>query len=242
MRLSVIIPAYNEGKHIRANLIEISDALAVISDEVEILVVNDGSSDNTKSEILSLSNDYPSIKYAGYDVNRGKGGAIKHGVEMATGDVIGFIDADLDLSPNHIINYYSYMKNSDCDIVIGSKMHKDSKLDYPPARKFFSWGYYVLLKVLFGMSIKDTQTGVKMYKASFIKKVTPLLKVTGYAFDIEILALCNHEGARIDEQPVEIVFRREEAFGRIKVKDIWKMFTDTVGIWWNLRVTRSYFK
>ena len=242
MKLSVIIPAYNEGKHIKANLFEISDALVAIDDEVEILVVNDGSSDNTKSEIIEASNERPEIIYAGYDVNRGKGGAIKHGVEQASGDVIAFIDADLDLSPKHIIDYYAHMKESNCDIVIGSKMHKDSKLDYPPARKFFSWGYYVLLKILFGMSIKDTQTGVKMYKSKFIKKVTPALRVSGYAFDIEILALCNHDGAKIDEMPVEIIFRREESFGRIRFKDIWKMFTDTIGIWWNLRVVRSYFK
>ncbi len=242
MKLSVIIPAYNEGKHIKANLLEISDALAVINDEVEILVVNDGSSDNTKSEIFEASKERSHIIYAGYDVNRGKGGAIKHGVEQATGDVIAFIDADLDLSPKHIIDYYAHMQETNCDIVIGSKMHKVSKLNYPPARKFFSWGYFVLLKILFGLNIKDTQTGVKMYKSGFIKKVAPMLRVSGYAFDIEILALCNHDGARIDEMPVEIIFRREESFGRIKFKDIWKMFTDTISIWWNLRIIRSYFK
>jgi len=242
MNLSVIIPAFNEGKHIKANLALICDALAAIGDEVEILVVNDGSSDNTQSEIMEAISNHPEVIYAGYDVNLGKGGAIKHGIEMATGDIIAFIDADLDLSPKHLVDYYSYMKSEDCDIVIGSKMHKDSKLDYPAARRFFSWGYYVLLKMLFGMNIKDTQTGVKMYKAGFLKKVLPYLKVSGYAFDIEILALCNHEGARIAEQPVEIVFSRDESFGRIRFKDIWKMFTDTIGIWWNLRVVRSYFK
>ncbi|MCQ2516100.1 MAG: glycosyltransferase [Saccharofermentans sp.] len=242
MKLSVIIPAYNEGKHIRANLIAVSEAFIGISDEVEVLVVDDGSTDNTKDEILSVTKDHSDIIYAGYDTNRGKGGAIKHGVEKATGDVIAFLDADLDLSPKHIVDYYAHMKNTNCDIVIGSKMHKDSKLDYPPARKFFSWCYFAMLKILFGLSIKDTQTGVKMYKAEYIKKVTPLLRVSGYAFDIEILALCNHEGAKIDEMPVEIIFRREESFGRIKFKDIWKMFIDTFGIWWNLRVVRSYFK
>lgn len=242
MKLSVIIPAYNEGKHIKVNLIEISNTLKAINDEVEILVVNDGSLDNTKSEIIEASKTCPEIIYAGYDTNRGKGGAIKHGVEVATGDVIAFIDADLDLSAKHIVDYYAYLKKTNCDIVIGSKMHKDSKLDYPPARKFFSWGYFVLLKLLFGMSIKDTQTGVKMYKAEYIKRIAPLLKVNGYAFDIEILALCSHEGAKIDEMPVEIVFRRDESFGRIRFKDIWKMFTDTLSIWWNLRIKRSYFK
>ena len=242
MKFSVIVPAYKEGKTIKDNLLEIRRALLESVDSFEILAVNDGSPDNTKEQIMEAAALYPEIKYAGYDKNRGKGGAIKHGVSEASGDVIGFIDADLDIDPSHLVRYYDHMEQTGCDVVIGSKMHKDSKLDYPPMRRFVSWGYFIILKVLFGMNIKDTQTGVKLYKASLIKKVAPMLKVKGYAFDIEVLALCAHEGAVIDQMPVEIVFKRNASFGRIKIGDIFKMFFDTVGIWWNLRIRRSYFK
>ena len=242
MKLSVIVPAYNEEKVIKESLLEIRKALADNVESFEILAVDDGSSDGTKEKILEASSECSEIVYAGYEVNRGKGGAIKHGVEEAKGDVIGFIDADLDLSPDHLVRFIKHMDESDCDVVIGSKMHKDSKLDYPPLRRFVSWGYYIILKILFGMKIKDTQTGVKIYKSSFIKKVAPLLRVSGYAFDIEVLALCSHEGAKIDEMPVEIVFKRNASFGRISIGDIFKMFGDTLGIWWNLRIRRSYFK
>ena len=242
MKFSVIVPAYKEGKTIKDNLLEIRKALLESVDSFEILAVNDGSPDNTKEQIMEAAALYPEIKYAGYDKNRGKGGAIKHGVSEASGDVIGFIDADLDIDPSHLVRYYGHMEQTGCDVVIGSKMHKDSKLDYPPMRRFVSWGYFIILKVLFGMNIKDTQTGVKLYKASLIKKVAPMLKVKGYAFDIEVLALCAHEGAVIDQMPVEIVFKRNASFGRIKIGDIFKMFFDTVGIWWNLRIRRSYFK
>ena len=242
MKFSVIVPAYKEGKTIKDNLLEIRKALLESVDSFEILAVNDGSPDNTKEQIMEAAALYPEIKYAGYDKNRGKGGAIKHGVSEASGDVIGFIDADLDIDPSHLVRYYEHMEQTGCDVVIGSKMHKDSKLDYPPMRKFVSWGYFVILKVLFGMNIKDTQTGVKLYKASLIKKVAPMLKVKGYAFDIEVLALCAHEGAVIDQMPVEIIFKRNASFGRIKIGDIFKMFFDTVCIWWNLRIRRSYFK
>ena len=242
MKFSVIVPAYKEGKTIKDNLLEIRKALLESVDSFEILAVNDGSPDNTKEQIMEAAALYAEIKYAGYDKNRGKGGAIKHGVSEASGDVIGFIDADLDIDPSHLVRYYDHMEQTGCDVVIGSKMHKDSKLDYPPMRRFVSWGYYIILKVLFGMNIKDTQTGVKLYKASLIKKVAPMLKVKGYAFDIEVLALCAHEGAVIDQMPVEVVFKRNASFGRIKIGDIFKMFFDTVGIWWNLRIRRSYFK
>lgn len=242
MRLSVIVPAYNEGATIKQNLLEIKKALKTYVDSFEILAVDDGSSDNTKEQILEAASTDPEIVYAGYEKNRGKGGAIKHGVSEARGDVIGFIDADLDISPDHLVRYLEHMEQTGCDVVIGSKMHKESKLDYPPLRKFVSLGYYIGLKILFGMNIKDTQTGVKLYKASLIKKVAPLLKVKGYAFDIEALALCAHEGARIDPMPVEIVFKRNASFGRISLGDIFKMLFDTIGIWWNLKIRRSYFK
>ncbi|MCR5047680.1 MAG: glycosyltransferase family 2 protein [Saccharofermentans sp.] len=242
MKFSVIVPAYKEGKTIKDNLLEIRKALLESVDSFEILAVNDGSPDNTKEQIMEAAALYPEIKYAGYDKNRGKGGAIRHGVSEAKGDIIGFIDADLDIDPSHLVRYYEHMEQTGCDVVIGSKMHKDSKLDYPPMRRFVSWGYFIILKVLFGMNIKDTQTGIKLYKAPLIKKVAPMLKVKGYAFDIEVLALCAHEGAVIDQMPVEIVFKRNASFGRIKIGDIFKMFFDTVGIWWNLRIRRSYFK
>lgn len=242
MRLSVIVPAYNESAVIKDSLIEIKKALEGNVESYEILAVNDGSSDNTKEAILEVARENPEIVYAGYEVNRGKGGAIKHGVSEAAGDVIGFLDADLDIAPDHLVRYLNRMDETGCDVVIGSKMHKESKLDYPPMRRFVSWGYYVILKILFGMNVKDTQTGVKLYKAPLIKKVAPMLRVKGYAFDIEALVLCDHEGAVIEQMPVEIVFKRKDSFGRIKLGDIFRMFGDTVGIWWNLKIRRSYFK
>ena len=241
-KFSVIVPAYNEGESIKENLLKIAQTLDSGVASYEILAVNDGSSDNTKQQIMEAAAVNPNIIYAGYDKNRGKGGAIKHGVELAKGDIIGFIDADLDISPDHLVRYLKHMEQTGCDVVIGSKMHKDSKLDYPPLRKFVSFGYFIGLKILFGMSIKDTQTGVKLYRASLIKKVSPLLKVKGYAFDIEVLALCAHEGAVIEQMPVEIVFKRNASFGRIRLGDIFKMLFDTIGIWWNLNIRRSYFK
>ena len=242
MKFTVIVPAYNEGERIRENLIEIADTLKPSCDDYEILAVDDGSKDNTKEQILAASSADPAIKYAGYDKNRGKGNAIKHGVGLASGDIIGFIDADLDISANHLVTYLKHMNESGCDVVIGSKMHPESKLNYPPIRKFVSLGYYTILKILFGMRIKDTQTGIKIYKGDLIRKVVPKLRVKGYAFDIEILALCAGLGGRIDEMPVEIVYRRERSFGRIRIMDIVRMFFDTVGIWWNLKIRRSYFK
>ena len=240
--LSIIVPAYNEGEHISENLEIIDKSISRITSDYEIVAVNDGSSDNTGDEIARVALANPHIRDCGYEVNRGKGGAVTWGIENSKGDIVGFVDADLDLSPDMFAGYVKAMQETDADIVIGSKMHKDSKLEYPFARKVFSICYYIMLKVLFGLKCHDTQTGIKLYKGDLIRKIAPLRKIEGFAFDIELLALANKCGAKLVEMPVELNFTRGQSFGRIKFKDVWKMFTDTWKIWWNLRIKKSYFK
>lgn len=240
--LSIIVPAYNEGEHIYDNLMVIDKALNAFCSDYEILAVSDGSKDNTASEVARAARDNSNIKDCSYENNRGKGGAIAWGAMKSKGDIVGFIDADLDLSPEFIGKYYAEMIATGSDIVIGSKMHKDSKLEYPFARKVFSFCYYIMLKVLFGLKCHDTQTGLKLYKGSVLRTIAPLRKIEGYAFDIELLALASKSKAKLIEMPIELNFTRSESFGRIKMGDVWKMFTDTWKIWWNLNIRKSYFK
>ena len=240
--LSIVVPAYNEGEHIYDNLMIIDKALSAFTSDFEIIAVNDGSSDNTGDEVKRAAADNPRIKDFGYDVNRGKGGAVSWGAINSRGDIVGFIDADLDLSANLISGYYTEMKLENADIVIGSKMHKDSKLEYPFARKVFSLCYYIMLKVLFGLKCHDTQTGIKLYRGSLIREIAPLRRIDGYAFDIELLALASKKKAKLIEMPVELNFSRIRSFGRIRFRDVWKMFTDTWKIWWNLRIRKNYFR
>ncbi len=240
--LSIVVPAYNEGEHIYDNLMVIDKALSAFSSDYEIIAVNDGSRDNTGDEVRRAAKDNPNIKDFGYDVNRGKGGAVSWGAINSKGDIVGFIDADLDLSPDLISGYYTELIATGSDVVIGSKMHKDSKLEYPAARKLFSFCYFIMLKVLFGLKCHDTQTGLKLYKGSLIREIAPLRRIDGYAFDIELLALASRKKAKLTEMPVELNYTRNQSFGRIKFRDVWKMFTDTWKIWWNLRVRKNYFK
>ena len=119
--LSIVVPAYNEGEHIYDNLMTIDKALSAFTSDYEIIAVNDGSKDNTGAEATRAAADNPRIKDFGYDVNRGKGGAVAWGAVNSTGDIVGFIDADLDLSPDMIAGYFEEMNKSGADIVIGSK-------------------------------------------------------------------------------------------------------------------------
>ena len=237
---SIVVPAYNEGNHIFDNLKVISDTVSSFCDDFEIIAVNDGSRDRTGLEIERAAKLIPGVVAAGYEVNRGKGSAIVEGVMKSRGDIVGFLDADLDLMPDMFEGFLNKMEETGCDIVIGSKMHKESKLDYPAVRKVVSFGYFVMLKVLFGLSCHDTQTGIKLFRGDLIRKIVKVRQIKGYAFDIELLALAAHKGATIEEMPIVLHYTREESFSRIKIRDIWKMFTDTWKVWWRLRITHKY--
>ena len=230
--LSVVMPAYNEGQHIYDNLVETDKILSTFVRRYEIIAVNDGSKDNTWDEIKRAASKLASVSDYGYSDNQGKGYAICHGIENASGRYIAFLDSDLELSPKMLKSFLKIMKEQDVDIVIGSKLHKDSKLDYPFIRKIMSYGYYLMLKVLFRLNVHDTQTGIKLFKNSVIKPITGTLDTAGYAFDIEILAKANKKGFRIAEAPITLNYSRDDAGDgrRIKLADIFQVFKDTINI------------
>ena len=212
MHLSIVMPAYNEG------------------DSFEIVCVNDGSKDNTHEEMERAKAECDRITIVSYTPNGGKGNAIKEGVKAAQGDRIAFLDSDLDLSPDHFEDFLKHMDSENADVVIGSKMHKESQLDYPPLRKFISFGYYVMLRVLFHLKVHDTQTGIKLFSAKILKTIIPDVMTKGFAYDIEILAVANEMGAKIIERPIRLVFTRSGGFSRIRFSDIWLVFKDTFKI------------
>lgn len=229
--LCVVMPAYNEGEHIKKNLLKASDTISKFIKNHQIIAINDGSSDNTEAEIKEAALINSKIAYISYLPNQGKGNAISTGVKYAHSDYIAFLDSDLELDPSMLKYFLEQLIDSNADIAIGSKMHKNSKLDYPLSRRILSMGYYILLKLLFRLSLKDTQTGIKLFKSSIIKPICDNLTTTGFAFDIEILAKANQQGAKIIEMPIELKFsRNRHEKSRISAKQIINMFKDTLKI------------
>ena len=148
-KLSVLMPAYNEETIIYANALEAARQISPLADDYELLVIDDGSSDRTKAEIERAAAENPKIRCISYQPNQGKGGALREGTAHATGDYIAFCDADLDLAPEQLADFIDRMQRENADVVIGSKMHPESKVDYPAIRRVYSWGYYILLLILF---------------------------------------------------------------------------------------------
>jgi glycosyltransferase involved in cell wall biosynthesis len=231
-KLSIIIPAYKEGKTIRTNLEVTKRKLAGVISDYEIIVVVDGNADNTLEEAKKVSG----IKIITYEKNHGKGYAIKKGFEHSTGELITFMDADGDIDALQLKRLYPYM--STADMVIGSKRHPFSKIDYPFVRKVLSFCYSVFIRVFFGLKLRDTQAGIKLMKRDMLKVIMPFILIKRYAFDLELCFLASKHGFRIVEAP--IVLRYQFSGSGVNAKEVRNIFVDTLAIWYRYYILRYY--
>lgn len=239
-KVSVIMPAYNEARHIVKNLVEAVDTLSGFEYDYEIIVVDDGSPDQTYLEAAKLLSTHPElVRVVHYDENRGKGNALICGTSFARGDTIVFLDADMDLHPSQLPVLFGIMDSSGADVVIGSKRHPASVVNYPLKRRIYSSVYYTFIRLLFGLPVKDTQTGLKVFKREVLDRVFPRVLVKRFAFDIEVLANAHHLGYKIADAPVTLEFQRG-AFGRIKAVDIYKIILDTLAIFYRMHIIKYY--
>lgn len=238
--VSVIMPAYNEGWCIFENIRMTRLILAEAGISAEIVAVDDGSTDNTLTEIERAAEEFDTVVATRNPYNIGKGMALRTGFEHSSGDIVVFLDADLDLHPSQITTLIGVLESGPCDIVVGSKHHPDSKLDYPPFRKVASWVYYMLIKTLFGLPVRDTQTGLKVFRRNVLDDAFHRLLVKKFAYDVELLAVAVRLGHRVREVPVAIDFKRALKWGRIRFSDVMSLFVDTLAIFYRLRILRYY--
>ena len=239
VKLSILVPAYNEDERIIDNLKETCRIFQEAAWKFEIIVIDDGSRDQTLVHLKKVARQYPQIQVKRHFKNMGKGRALKFGTRFARGEFIAFLDADLELHPRQILDFFKIMEKTGADVVIGSKWHPDSAMNYPPARGIISRLYYLGVKLLFNLPIRDTQTGLKLFKSYVLKEIFPAVLVKKYAFDLEILVNVKRLGYRMVEAPVEVLFRRNK-LGRIGWKDLYKTFLDTLAIFYRLNILKYY--
>jgi glycosyltransferase involved in cell wall biosynthesis len=238
--LSVVVPVYNGGDEIVRNVDAIRRAIVhgVPADGLELIVVSDGSIDGSAEQLLE-SRAESGIRVIHYDRNLGKGYAVKAGALASHGEWVAIVDADLELDPASIPNYMETARNERLDFAIGSKRHPDSDVTYPRSRKVASWCYQQLNRLLFGLDVRDTQVGLKVFSRRVVDDVMPLLLVKQFAFDLELLAVATALGYdRIRELPVKLEYRfTGSALGSASVlRALW----DTAAVFYRLRVLRTY--
>jgi len=237
MKLSIIIPAYNEGKAIKSTLRLIVRNAEALHEPYEIVVVSDGSKDDTARKARSLH--APHIKVLEYERNHGKGYALKYGVNHSTGELVTFMDAGGDFDPVHLGLYIKLAELMDADIVLGSKRHPMSQVNYPLHRRLMSWLYHWLVRLLFQINVHDTQTGFKLFRRKVLLKTLPKLLVKQYAFDLELLAVANRIGfKKITEAPVKMNYNWAKT--ELGPQKIFKMLIDTLAIFYRMHILRFY--
>ncbi len=225
--LSVILPAYNEGNHIYENILRVCDILQGY--DFELIVVDDGSADETFSEAQRAQTDgYPVVAIQ-QKVNQGKGAALFRGFGSASGEKIAFLDADLEINPEYLFELVSVMKEKDADVVAGVKDMDENQ--FPWLRRVMSNLYKRSVAFLFGLSITDTQTGIKLFKREVLEATVPRLRVSRFAFDIELLVAASRFGYQIIEYPVKLEYSRTGSLGRMNTRNIFGAFFDTLRIY-----------
>ncbi len=238
--LSVIIPCFKQEKSIQQYIKKVELALLAAGYPYEIIVVIDGKADKTFEKAARMESN--TVKVIGYEKNHGKGYAVRFGMVRAKGDIVGFIDAGTDLNPNGLSMLLEHFKWYDADIIIGSKRHPVSKVNYPFDRKIISYTSQLFIRLLFGISVRDTQVGMKFFRREVLEDVLPRLLVKKFAFDIETLVVAHSLGyKRIFEAPVELNFRvKESTVSQNLFVILLKTFWDTLAIFYRLKILNYY--
>jgi glycosyltransferase involved in cell wall biosynthesis len=237
-KLSVLMPMYNEEMHALASLFETDGYFRSMNIDFEIVVVDDGSKDMTFDRASELKREY--IKVYKLVQNQGKGEALKEAFKLCTGDLVMFLDGDLDIHPEQFHALFNVMERDSADVVIGAKRHPQSVVKYPLKRRIMSAVYFFIVKLLFGLPLRDTQTGIKLFKREVLEKVFHRVLIKRYAFDLELLILAHHNGYKISDAPVVVDYKGK--FGHIRFKTIFNMLWDTMAIFYRLRILRYYDK
>ncbi|MCL4382893.1 MAG: glycosyltransferase [Patescibacteria group bacterium] len=238
--LSVVIPTYHQEKIIVKDVKKINAVLKKIRYDYEIIVVVDGKDDKTFSRAKKIEDK--KIKVVGYETNHGKGYAVRFGMARTKGDIVAFIDAGMDLDPNGLSMLLEHFEWYNADIIVGSKRHPASQIDYPWQRKIISRVYQMMVRILFGLNVRDTQAGIKFFKREVLENVLPRLIVKTYAFDIEILAVAHRLGyKRIFEAPIRLVWNLEGSIvSQSILRAIFSTLWDTAAVFYRLKILHYY--
>ena len=236
--LSVIVPVYG-CKTITKDLKSIEKEVSGINLPFEIICVVDGKAsnkDNTKNRAKKAENKC--IKVYSYPKNRGKGYAVRYGMARSKGGIIAFIDAGNDLSSKGIGMALEHMKWYNADIVIGSKRHKASKVNYPFKRRILSAIVQRATRLFFGLNVSDTQTGLKIFKRKVLEDILPRLVIKRWAFDLEMLSVAKRRGFdRIYESPIELNFNAQS---NITYRSVLNFAQDYLAIIYRTFILRYY--
>jgi glycosyltransferase involved in cell wall biosynthesis len=225
VKLSLVLPAYNEASIAADSVRAVDSVLRSLNIEYEILVADDGSEDGTKEAVESA--DLSRVRVIRRP-HKGKGAALSAGFRHATGEYVGFLDIDLEISEDYLPRFLAALE-SGFDIAIASKVLNDrERRNRPLKRRITTAAYNYLVRKLFATGLGDHQAGLKLFRHSTLEQILPSVASEGWLWDTEVLARAVANGARVKEIGVAT---RPVRPGHVSVVSTsWEMLTQLFGL------------
>jgi len=237
-KYSIIIPAYNEAARLGPTLQRVLQCIRAQRWNAEVIVVNDGSRDNTADLVRQYASANPVLRLLENPGNRGKGYSVRNGMLHANGEILLFSDADL-ASPIEEAPKLFEAIESGADVAIGSRWLRPElqKQRQSLLRQLYGRIFNIALRLLLGLKFKDTQCGFKVFTRSSARAIFPLQQIERWGFDPELLYLARRKKLRVTEVPVE--WSHQEGTRISPLRDGLRMFSEVLRIRWNA-LTRKY--
>jgi glycosyltransferase involved in cell wall biosynthesis len=228
---SIVIPAYNESARIRATLDKVLAHIGERGWNAEVLIVNDGSSDDTAQIVQQYASQHPALRLLENPGNRGKGYSVRNGMLHASGEWMLFSDADLS-SPIEEADKLIAALADGADVVMGSRwLRKELQTQPQPLyRQFYGRIFNLALRIILGLHYRDTQCGFKAFTRQSTDLIFPLQHIERWGFDPELLFLARKFGLKVEEVPVKWAHREGTRLNPLR--DGLRMFLEILKIRW----------
>jgi dolichyl-phosphate beta-glucosyltransferase len=227
--ISIVIPAYNEGVRLPQTLVSVYQFLLNTYSDFEVIVVNDGSTDDTVDVVEDFARHHDSVRLISYSQNQGKGFAVRAGMLAAHGDYVLMNDADGSSPIGEVVRLQDALQRG-ADIAIGSrnKPDADKKVETLAYRKYLGNIFNLIVQTMLLRGINDTQCGFKLFKRSVAQNIFEVAQLNGFAFDVEILYIARIMGYKIEE--LAINWTNVPGSKVNLILDSAKMFVEILGI------------
>jgi glycosyltransferase involved in cell wall biosynthesis/O-antigen/teichoic acid export membrane protein len=236
--LTVVVPYYNPCGLLVPTIERLLSVLDGSGATYEVIAVSDGSTDGSDGQLDLLAAHRAQLSNLVLAHNQGKGAALRVGLARGRGRYLGFIDADGDLDPVLLESFQAMVRLYGPDIILGSKRHPLSEVEYPFIRRVYSWGYQQVVRLGFRLNIRDTQTGIKLVRRDVLAAVLPRMVEKRFAFDLELFVIARRLGyKRFLEAPIRL---RHQFTSTVSWRAVYRSLLDTAAIWYRLRVLRFY--
>ena len=236
IEVSIVLPAYNEADRIEDAVEKTIDFLKGTALSYEIIIAEDGSTDGTDKIASILSKKYPVVEHFHSDQRLGRGRALRNAFENSRGKILAYMDVDLSTDIKHLKKLIDLIREG-YDIVTGSRMLPESKVERPFSRKIASTVYNFIVRFLFKTDIRDHQCGFKSFKRQPLLGLLNEVSASHWFWDTEILIRASRKKYRIKEIPIEWKYRKKTKVNLLT--DTIKMLIEILKLWWKIKFIRE---